>query len=110
MTSPFTDMSNYAATVPDDWQDQAADMAERTVLTERQAAVAILSNAGVTRQTIADELGIAKNTVDEHKQKIKRRIKRARNTLDEPTLGMFVERAGAEPATVVEADTGEGDA
>lgn len=103
------DMSNYAATVPDDYQEQATEMAERTVLTERQAEVAILSNAGVTRQTISDELGIGKNTVDEHKQRVKRQIRRARNTLDDPRLQMFVERADAQAVSAT-ADVDEGDA
>lgn len=100
MISLNVDMSNYAVSVPDDWQSRAAEIADRTVVTERQAAVAIMSSAGVTRQTIASELGISKNTVDEHKQKIKRQIKRARNTFDEPELEMFVERADIDPEEV----------
>lgn len=76
-------MADYTADVPDDWQDRADELTAETVLSKRQADVRALSEAGLPRQDIADELGISINTVDEHRQGIKERLRLAENTVEE---------------------------
>lgn len=66
-----------------DYEDRAADLVDRTVLKRREAEVQALKEAGLTHQKIAEELGIAKSTVDEYSRRITDRIKRARVTIDE---------------------------
>lgn len=67
----------------DDWQDRADDLAERTALAPRQAEVQALSERGLSRSDISEELDISINTVDEHRQAIKRRLREAEATIEE---------------------------
>lgn len=67
----------------DGWQHRADELAERTVLSPRQADVQALTEIGASRQFIANELGISMNTVDEHRQAIKRRVQEAEATIEE---------------------------
>jgi len=76
-------MGKYTPELDPNWQERAEELAETTVLTRRQADVQALSEQGLTRQEIADELDVSINTIDEHRQDIKKRIKRAEQTVDE---------------------------
>lgn len=89
-------MGQYTAAVPEDWKETAKEIEETTVLHPRQAQVAALAAGGVTRRTIAKELEISENTVDEHQQKIRDLIRRARYTLSDPRLETFRKRTGVE--------------
>lgn len=60
---------------------RADELRETTVLSPRQAEVRAFSEAGLSRQEIADLLEISINTVDEHRQEIKRKIEQAENTV-----------------------------
>lgn len=66
-----------------DYEDRAAELAKRTVLTPRQAHVAALKERGLTHQQIGDELGIEKSTVDTLSSRINKQFKEAHATVDE---------------------------
>lgn len=76
-------MANYSPEIGEEWTERADDLSQNTVLSQRQADVQALSEQGCTRQEIADELEISINTVDEHRQDIKKRIRLAEKTVDE---------------------------
>jgi len=76
-------MGDYTVSTPDDWEARAEELADHTVLSRRQADVQALTEGGLSRQEIADELDISINTVDEHRQDIKKRKRLAENTLEQ---------------------------
>lgn len=59
------------------------ELRQETVLSPRQAEIQAFMEAGLARGGIAECLGISPNTVDEHKQAIKEKIRRAEGTLQE---------------------------
>lgn len=76
-------MNDYTPTIPRDWDDRAEELREKTLLTKREAEVRALTEAGCSREEIADVLDISIYTVDEHRQAFKRRLRRARETAEE---------------------------
>lgn len=56
---------------------------DETVLSPRQAEIQAFTEAGWSRAEVADHLGISVNTVDEHKQAVKEKLRRAESTVDE---------------------------
>lgn len=66
-----------------EYEERAADLHERTVLSRREAEVYALKELGLSHQEVGDELGIAKNTVDEYSRRIREARQEARATIDE---------------------------
>lgn len=66
-----------------DYKARAEELADETALTEAESRVAALKERGLTHATIAEELGIAKSTVDEYSVRIRRRVEESRRTLEE---------------------------
>lgn len=66
-----------------EWESRAEFLAENTVLPARTAQVQALTELGRSRQQIADELDISPNTVDEHRQTVKKRLQLAKTTVEE---------------------------
>jgi len=76
-------VNKYIPEIDDDWKHRATVLYKNTVLCKRQADVHALSEQGLSRREIANELDISINTVDAHRQKIKERVQLAENTLKE---------------------------
>lgn len=62
-------------------EERVNELAETTVLSRREAEVYVFKEQGWTHEEIADELGIAKSTVDEYSRRINDRLKRAKMTV-----------------------------
>lgn len=65
------------------YTERATDLQERTSLKRREAEVYALKEAGYSHAEIAEELDLAKSTVDEYSRRITDRVNRARATLEE---------------------------
>jgi len=57
------------------------ELRKETVLSPRQAEIQAFTEAGWSRQEIADYLNISIHTVDEHRQAIKEKIRRSEATV-----------------------------
>lgn len=68
-----------------EYEERAEELYGETSLTEGEARVAALKELGLSHSEIADELGLAKSTVDENSRRIRRRIEASRRTLEELT-------------------------
>lgn len=66
-----------------EYEERAAELAGETSLTEGESRVAALKEQGLTHSEIADELGLAKSTIDENSRRITRRRREARRLLEE---------------------------
>ena len=77
-------MSKYGPEALDpDWEEQAEELYEETVLGPKQSKVHVLTDAGLSRQEIADELDISTSTVDNHRQDIKEHVHLAIDTVEQ---------------------------
>lgn len=66
-----------------DYRERAEQLADETTLSRRESEVMALKEEGRSHAEIAEELGLAKSTVDEYSRRINDRIQRARATVDE---------------------------
>lgn len=64
-------------------EDRAAELKERTELKQREAEVQAWGEAGLSRIEIADRVGIAVATVDTYRARIKKRLRRCKQTIEE---------------------------
>lgn len=64
-------------------EDRAAELKERTELKQREAEVQAWGEAGLSRTEIADRVGIAVATVDTYRARIKKRLRRCKQTIEE---------------------------
>lgn len=62
-------------------QELAEELADETSLKRREAEVFVLKDRGLSHAEIAEELEIAKSTVDEYSRRINDRIERAQNMM-----------------------------
>lgn len=60
---------------------RAEEIADDTLLTEREAQVWLLQRQGLTRDSIATELGISIHSVDEYRKRRTRKFREAEATL-----------------------------
>lgn len=61
---------------------RAGDIADTTLLTEREAQVWLLQTEGLSRDSVATELGISIHSVDEYRKRRKRKFREAEATLE----------------------------
>lgn len=61
---------------------RAEKLAEKTILAEKEALVMAWTEAGASRNKIADEIDRAVTTVDDHRQRIKRKLREAEQTTE----------------------------
>lgn len=64
------------------YQDRVEVLETRTPLTEREAQVQALTEQGLSRNEIADEIGRAIHTVDGAKQRVRRKIRQSKALLE----------------------------
>lgn len=65
------------------YKRRSDELASETALTPAESRVAALKEHGLSHAEIAEELDLAKSTVDEYSVRITRRIKESRRTLEE---------------------------
>lgn len=68
---------------PEDREQEAVELAERTLLSEREALVVLCKRDGLTHKQTANLLGVAKGTVDSHSSRASEKVRAARRTLAE---------------------------
>lgn len=65
----------------EDVEQRASYLSNTTVLSEREAEVQALKEAGLTHEQIAERLEVSKSTVDEYSRRINQRLKQAKATV-----------------------------
>lgn len=68
-------------------ESRAEEIASDTLLTEREAEVWLLQEAGLTRDSIGTELGVSIHTVDEYRKRRKKKLRKAEATVEVLTEG-----------------------
>lgn len=63
-------------------ESRAEEIASDTLLTEREAEVWLLQEAGLTRDSIGTELGISIHSVDEYRKRRKKKLRKAQATVE----------------------------